>query len=434
MIAELVFVGTELLLGEILNTNAQFLSQKLSALGIDCYYQSVVGDNEERLAGVLRQALSRADVVITSGGLGPTMDDLTRETTAVVCGLPLELQPDILAGLQAFFAKRTGKPMPENNVRQAMAPRGSKLLLNDRGTAPGLIVPSPEGKPVILLPGPPNELRPMFEQQVIPELTRRMGGKPLLLVSRVLRFVDIGESTLEDRLKDLIAAQTDPNIAPYAKLGEVHLRLSTKAASEEEGLAKIQPVEQAIRERVGQHVYATGEQDLAAAVGGLLQERGLTVAAAESCSGGLLAKRLTDEAGSSAHFLAGFVTYSNEAKRTLLGVPAELLAQHGAVSEQVAEAMALGALARSGADLAVAITGIAGPGGATPEKPVGTVCFGLAARAAAGGAPLHGGVRPADLLTFSSTQQWWGSRADIRERSATQALALIRRYVLTGKL
>jgi nicotinamide-nucleotide amidase len=430
MIAELVFVGTELLLGEILNTNAQFLSQKLSALGIDCYYQTVVGDNADRLACVLRQALARADVVITSGGLGPTMDDLTRETTAAVCGLPLELQPGLLAGLEAFFARRTGRPMPENNRRQAMAPRGSQILHNDRGTAPGLIVPAPGGKAVVLLPGPPNELRPMFEQQVIPYLTGRMGGQPQVLVSRVLRFIDIGESALEDRLKDLIAAQSDPNIAPYAKLGEVHLRLSTKAASEAAGLAKIAPVEQAIRERVGGFIYGLDDTDLAAAVGHLLQERGLTVATAESCTGGLVAKRLTDASGSSAHFRAGIVAYSNEAKRTLLGVPGELLDRHGAVSEPVAEAMALGALARCQTDLAVAITGIAGPGGATPTKPVGMVCFGLAARRGAG----PGGGQPDDVVTFTTTQQWWGSRDDVRQRSATFALALIRRFVLRGAI
>lgn len=436
MIAELVFVGTELLLGEILNTNAQFLSQRLSALGIDSYHQTVVGDNPERLSAVLRQALGRADVVITSGGLGPTMDDLTRETTADVCGLALELLPDVADKLRARFASR-GWTMTENNLRQAMAPQGAHVLHNDRGTAPGLVVPASGGKAVVLLPGPPNELRPMFEQQVIPYLTARMGGQPLMLVTRVLRFIDIGESALEDRLKDLIADQRDPNVAPYAKLGECLLRLSTKAPSEGAGLAKMAPLEQAIRDRVGHYLYATGETDLAAAVGTLLQERGLTVATAESCTGGLLAKRLTDAAGSSAHLMAGLVTYSNEAKRTLLGVPGELLDAHGAVSEPVAQAMATGALARCGTDIAVSISGVAGPGGGSDEKPVGTVCFGLAARAAAGVAPdspTGPNGRGSDVLSFTTTQNFWGSRSDVRERSATFALALIRRFVLQGHI
>jgi nicotinamide-nucleotide amidase len=444
--AELVFVGTELLLGEILNTNAQYLSQQLALLGIDLYHQQVVGDNAERLAAVFRQALGRCDVVIASGGLGPTMDDLTREVAAEVTGRPLETDQAILADLQAWFAGR-GRTMAPNNARQAMVPRGATALLNDRGTAPGLLIPADDGKVVILLPGPPIELRPMFEQQVAPYLARQLGATPHVLVSRTLRFIDIGESALEDGLKDLIAAQGDPSIAPYAKTGEVHLRLATKANDQAAGLARIAPVEAEIRRRFGQHIYGVDGTSLEEAVGHLLLERGLSLAAAESCTGGLISKRITDVAGSSAYFGMGLVTYSNEAKMRLLGVPAATLEAYGAVSEETVRAMAEGALRTSGAGIAVAVSGIAGPGGGTPEKPVGTVCFGLAARgtepaapsgAASGATPSGTASGPAPSATasgtWSRTLHLWGSRTDVRDRTATHALAMIRRYLLGQKV
>lgn len=420
MIAELVFVGTELLLGEILNTNGQYLSEQLSQLGIDVYYQTTVGDNEERLRAVLKQALSRADVVITSGGLGPTMDDITREVAASVAGRPLHLDESLVSGLASWFCNR-GRTMAENNKRQCMVPEGATVLPNDRGTAPGLIIPAEGERAIILLPGPPNEFRPMFAQQVVPYLTGRLGGQPLTLVSRILRFVDIGESALEDAIKDLMSGQTDPTMAPYAKTAEVHLRLATKAPTVEEGLARIAPMEAAVRSRLGQHLYGTGETSLEQAVGELLRERGLFLTLAESCTGGLVAKRITDVSGSSAYFAMGFTTYANESKMKFLGVPEPVLAKHGAVSEPVAQAMAQGAMEQAGADLAVAISGIAGPDGGTPEKPVGTVCFALAGRGAQAGLP--GGV-------WSRTVQFWGSRADVRERSTIFALAMIRRYLL----
>jgi nicotinamide-nucleotide amidase len=422
--AELVFVGTELLLGEILNTNAQFLSERLALLGIDVYYQQTVGDNWERLTGVLREALSRADVVITSGGLGPTMDDITRDVAAEVAGCPLALDAEAAAGLEAWFARR-GAQMAENNRRQAMVPKGATVLPNDRGTAPGLIMHTLDGKAIVLLPGPPFELKPMFEQQVIPFLTGRMGGTPLALVSRTLRFIDIGESAMEDQLKDMIAAQGDPSIGTYARLGECHVRLATKAPDTVAGQARIGPVEGEIRRRLGHHVYGADNTSLEQAVGELLKERGLFVATAESCTGGLVAKRLTDIPGSSAYFGAGFVTYSYEAKTQFVGVSPELLATHGAVSEPVVRAMAQGALERSGAGIAVAISGIAGPEGGTPDKPVGTVWFGLAARG-------NGADLPAGAWAF--TRQLWGSRSDVRERSATAALAAIRRYLIGQKV
>lgn len=427
MIAELVFVGTELLLGQILNSNAQFISNKLSLLGIDNYFQVTVGDNAGRLEAVLRQALSRADVVITSGGLGPTMDDITRDLAALVAGRPLELDEQLVAGLEAWFGGR-GRKMTENNKRQCLVPRGATVLHNPVGTAPGLIIPVGEtgAQHIVLLPGPPNELLPMFDNQVVPFLTQRMGGRPLSLVSKTLRFVDIGESALEDRLKDLMENQTDPTIAPYAKLAECELRVSTKAATREEGLARIAPVEQLIRERVGQHLYGIDNTTLEDAVGELLKERGLTLAVAESCTGGLLGKRLTDVPGSSAYFAGGFLTYSNQAKTKLLGVPEATLATHGAVSGPTVEAMAVGALRELTADVALSISGVAGPQGGTADKPVGAVWVGLAARpGAAAGNPTDG--QP-EVTTLEL--KLWGSRKDIRERSAQNALAMLRRYLL----
>ncbi|WP_374712306.1 competence/damage-inducible protein A [Symbiobacterium terraclitae] len=429
MNAELVFVGTELLLGEILNTNAQYLSQQLSLLGVDVYHQQVVGDNAARLRAVLTQALGRADLVIACGGLGPTDDDITREVAAEVAGRALKLDEGLLRGLEAWFATR-GRKMTENNRRQCMVPEGAKVLPNDRGTAPGLIIPAPGGKEIVLLPGPPGELQPMFARHVVPYLTARNGGRPMRLVTRTLRFVGIGESALADGLKDLLAGQTDPTIAPYAKTAEVHLRLATRAADQAEGLARIAPVEAEIRARFGRFLYGTDDEDLAAAVGRLLADRGLTLATAESCTGGLVAKRITDVAGSSAYFRMGFVTYASEAKERFLGVPADLIAAHGVVSKPVARAMAQGALERAGADVAVAITGVAGPGGGTPETPVGTVCFGLAARGGAedgrGAGALPGGAW---------TERLWlhGDREGVRERAAVHALAMVRRY-LTGQL
>lgn len=420
LIAELIFVGTELLLGEILNTNAQYLSEKLALLGIDVYYQTTVGDNPERMRGVFRQALGRADVVIASGGLGPTMDDITRDIAAEVAGRPLELDQALVEELEAWFRGR-GRTMAENNKRQCLVPRGATVLRNDRGTAPGLIIPAEGAKSIVLLPGPPIELRPMFERQVIHHLTASLGGVPLALVSRTLRFIDIGESSLEDAIKDLMANQQDPTIAPYAKTGEVHLRLATRAETQEEGLARIAPVEAEIRARLGRYVYGIDQTSLEEAVGQLLKERGLMLTLAESCTGGLVAKKMTDIPGSSDYFGMGFATYANTAKMKFLGVSDSLLAGHGAVSEPVARAMAEGALEQAEADIAVAISGIAGPGGGTPEKPVGTVCFALAARGGKDGLPAG---------TWSRTVQLWGSRQDVRERSAIQALAMIRRYIL----
>lgn len=409
MIAETVFVGTELLLGEILNTNAQYISQRLAELGIDQYYQVTVGDNAERLAGVLRLALSRADVVITSGGLGPTQDDLTRDAAAEVSGRPLELDEGYLAELQAWFRNRTGgREMPANNARQALVPRGARMMPNPVGTAPGLIVPVGE-KAILLLPGPPHEFRRMLHDHVIPFLTERMGGARLKLFTRTLRLCGIGESSVEQQILDLIQGQSDPSLAPYAKLGEVHLRLATKAPEPAEAEQRFAPLEAEIRRRLGQHLFGVDETTLEEAVGARLRERGWALALAESCTGGLIAKRITDVAGSSDYFRAGYVTYSNEAKIDLLGVRPETLASQGAVSEAAVLEMAAGAARRSGAPVALAVSGVAGPGGGTPEKPVGTVWIGL---------HLPDGTRARRF-------QFQGGRAEVRQWAAQHALAYL---------
>lgn len=404
MKAELVFVGTELLLGQILNTNAQYISRRLADLGVDNYYQTVVGDNWERLAQVLRQALDRSDLVITSGGLGPTLDDITKEVAAEVLGLPLELHQPSLEHLEAFFRRR-GREMTENNRKQAMMPRGARVLPNPPGTAPGMIAER-DGKAIAVLPGPPNEMQPMFESGVVPYILEKTGARPLTLVTRTLRFSGIGESALESKLRYLMEQQIDPTVAPYAKLGEVHLRLATKAATREEGLRRLEPLEAEIRARAGRYLYGYDDEPLEGAVGRLLREKGQTVAVAESCSGGILAKRLTDLPGSSDYFLLGAVTYANEAKQAVLGVPPEMLKEHGAVSEPVARAMAEGVRRLAQADWSLSITGIAGPSGGTESKPIGTVWFGLSG--------------PDGTETW--TEQLWGSRDDIRRRSAQTSL------------
>lgn len=411
MIAELIFVGTELLLGETLNTNAQYLSQRLSELGIDCYHQVTVGDNRDRLAAAVRQALSRADIVITTGGLGPTQDDLTKETVAEVLGLPLELHQPSLDHIVEFFRQRD-LVMSENTRKQALLPAGSRVIPNAYGTAPGMIAERGR-RAVAVLPGPPLEMRPMFESTVVPYLEQRLGAGAPRLVIRTLKFCQIGESDLEQQLDDLIRAQTDPNIAPYAKLGEVHLRLSTKAASREAGLARIAPVEQAIRQRVGKFLFGADDETLEEVVGARLRQRGWTLALAESCTGGLLAGRITSVPGSSAYFGWGAVTYANEAKVAQLGVRPETLAAHGAVSAETALEMAAGARRRGQADLAAAVTGIAGPGGGTETKPVGTVYIGL-----------DGPFGPL-VRRFSGS----GTRADIRQRSVQEALVSLWRYL-----
>lgn len=407
MRAELICVGTELLLGETLNTNAQYLGQRLAGLGVDIYHQSVVGDNLQRACEAAARALSRADVVLITGGLGPTMDDVTREVVASVTGRPLRRDPALVAALSADLQAR-GLAVSETQLRQAYLPEGAEALPNPHGTAPGIWVEH-EGRVVCALPGPPVELRQMFESQVEPRLRARMAPGTPALHRRTLKVCGLPEAEVEDRLADLIARQADPTIAPYARSGEIHLRLATKAADAAEAAARFDPLEAEIRRRLGRHLFGRDDDTLPGVIGRALAARGLTLALAESCTGGLLGARITEAPGSSAYFLLSAVTYSNEAKEKVLGVPRQLLEEHGAVSEPVALAMADGARRLAGASVGVGVTGIAGPGGGTPEKPVGTVYIGLSWE----------GGRRAQRLNLR------GTRAEIRSRTVSRALALL---------
>lgn len=368
MNAEILCVGTEILLGDIVNTNAAFLARELAACGIGCYHQSVVGDNPERLESALALALSRADMVITTGGLGPTYDDLTKETVAAYFGRKMLLHEASLAFMTQLFA-RLHRPMTENNRKQAMMPEGACVFPNDRGTAPGLAVEG-NGKTVIMLPGPPGEMTAMFHQHVRPYLEKR---SQTVFYSRTIHFFGIGESALEAELRDYMASHENPTIAPYAKEGEVQLRVTASAATQQEADAITAPVVKEICARFPEYVYGVDVQSLQNALVQLLLQKQKTIATAESCTGGLVSKRITEVAGVSAVFGCGVCTYANEQKMQLLGVSDQTLQQHGAVSPECAREMAKGVRKLSGADIGLSVTGIAGPGGATENKPVGLV-------------------------------------------------------------
>ncbi|MCM8900802.1 competence/damage-inducible protein A [Caldicoprobacter algeriensis] len=409
MDAEIIAVGSELLLGQIANTNAQYISQRLSSVGVNVYYHTVVGDNRKRLLEALEIACKRADIIITTGGLGPTMDDLTKETIAEFLGLELVLHQPSAQAIREFFARR-GRTMTENNLKQAMFPREAIILPNDVGTAPGAIIEK-DSRTFIMLPGPPYEMQPMFENHVIPYLAQKGNEK---IFSRVLRIYGIGESAVEEMIKDLLENQTNPTIAPLAAYGEVTLRLTVKCHRSQDPLELMKPVEDEIRRRLGQAVYGVDDDRLETVVARLLKEKGLTLAVAESCTGGLISNLLTDVPGISENLLETCVTYSNQAKINRLGVKPETLEAYGAVSPQTAQEMAEGILKTSGADIGLAVTGIAGPGGGSPEKPVGLVYIAIA---------MGGDV---EVKRFRNQ----GDRKRIKLSTANTALDLLRRKLL----
>lgn len=410
MVVELISVGTEILLGNIVNTNAAYLSEKCADLGLSCYYQSVVGDNEERLSHTLVTALERADIVILSGGLGPTGDDLTKEVTARTMGKKLIMHEPSRASIEEFFKKRDTKPT-DNNWKQAMVPEGAVVVDNDNGTAPGIIIEE-NGKTVILLPGPPNELVPMFEKSIIPYLS---GEGKSTIFSQTVKICGIGESQAETMVKDMIDSQTNPTIAPYAKNCEVHLRVTAKAEDEKQAKKLVKPVIKELKNRFGNHIYTTDtDTTLEKAVYELLCANHLTVSTAESCTGGLLAARLINVPGVSDVFKSGYITYSNKAKRKILGVKKVQLEKQGAVSEEVAKEMAKGAALLTKAEVTVSVTGLAGPDGGTQEKPVGLVYIACSVC----------GKITVKRYFFS------GNRAKIRESSVSSALILMRQCIL----
>ena len=373
--AEILCVGTELLLGDIVNTNAAFLSQRLAALGICVYRHTAVGDNPQRLKAALKSALDSADLVITSGGLGPTYDDLTKETVAACLGLQLEEHAESLTRITDYFA-RTGRVMTDNNKKQAMMPKGAHVFNNNYGTAPALAIYKEENnKTVIMLPGPPGELIPIFNEEVTPYLKERTDS---VLVSENVHIIGMGESAVEEKIRSIMTESENPTVAPYCKEGEVRLRVTAKAENEAYARKMCDKmIERILESEVGGYVYGINVDSIERALVDALHEHSLTLCTAESCTGGLIAERITSVAGCSDVFFGGCVTYTNEIKQRLLGVSAQTLEVHGAVSAATAMEMARGARERLGTDIAVSATGLAGPTGGTPETPVGTVFIGV---------------------------------------------------------
>jgi nicotinamide-nucleotide amidase len=375
MSAEIICVGTELLLGEILNSNVQFLAQELAQLGIPHYYQTVVGDNLQRIHQVMETALQRASILIFTGGLGPTTDDLTTEAIAAFFKTPLQERPEIIADITEKFSK-IGRIMAANNRKQALLPQGADILANPTGTAPGLIWQPQPGITLLTFPGVPSEMKRMWQETAIPYL-KSQGWGQTSIYSQVLRFRGIGESTLAEKVVPFFELE-NPTVAPYAGLGEVRLRISSRASSEGEALAAIAPIAAQIQAIAGLDYFGKDDDTLGSVVGEKLRQKGQTVSVAESCTGGGLGAMLTEVAGSSDYFWGGIIAYDNRVKVSFLGVNPQDLAQYGAVSSLVAEQMALGVKTRLGTDWGISITGIAGPGGGSEQKPVGLVYISIA--------------------------------------------------------
>ena len=373
--AEILCIGTEILMGDIVNTNAAYIAKELAGLGINVYHQSVVGDNPQRLREALELAFSRADIVITTGGLGPTYDDLSKETIAAFFGRELVMDQESLHRIECHFL-RQNRPMTENNKKQAMMPQGCIIFPNNNGTAPGCAIEGTgeqQGKTAIMLPGPPREMKPMFEESVKPFLLKDSDTR---LVSHTMHFFGIGESMLESLLRDLMEHSLNPTVAPYAKTGEVQLRVTARVQNGEDAEALLQPVVEKIKEQVGGYLYGIDVGDLQTAAVHALKASGLHVAVAESCTGGYVAKRLTDVSGASEVFECGVVTYSNRMKHHLLGVSQQTLDTFGAVSEETAREMAAGVRKLSGAEIGISVTGNAGPE-PSEGKEVGLVYIGV---------------------------------------------------------
>ncbi|RDY29485.1 competence/damage-inducible protein A [Romboutsia weinsteinii] len=372
MKAEILSVGTEILLGDIVNTNSQYLAQELASLGIDVYYQGTVGDNENRLLGCFEESLKRSDIVIATGGLGPTNDDITKEVAAKFFNQKLELHEPSWDKIQKYF-ERLGRVATANNKKQAYFPKEAIILENNNGTAPGAIF-NKDNKIIIVLPGPPREMKLMFDKSVKPYLLSLTDD---ILLSKTIRTFGIGESTLESEVIDIINKQTNPTVAPYAKEMEAILRITAKAKTEEEAELLIDPVLNEIKSRVGDFIYGEGETTLEEVVAKLLVEKKLTIAVAESCTGGMVSSSLINYPGISQVFMEGCVTYSNEAKMKRLGVKKDTLETYGAVSEETAREMAEGVSKMLNTNIGLSTTGIAGPEGGTDEKPVGLVYVGI---------------------------------------------------------
>ncbi|MBR5535848.1 MAG: competence/damage-inducible protein A [Clostridia bacterium] len=407
--AEIICVGTELLMGQVVNTNATYIAQKLCEIGVAVNYSSVVGDNPERLSECVKEALTRCDVLITTGGLGPTDDDLTKEIVSRVMGKELFYHKESMDKMLSYL-KEAGKNMTKNNEKQAYLPIGSIILENDNGTAPGCIIED-GGKCAILLPGPPKEMKPMLEKAL--GYLREKSG--MVMKSRVLRLFGIGESRASALLDDIIKNQTNPTIAPYAKEGEVTFRITASAECEEKASLMVDEMAEKVYAIVGEYIYGEGDDNsMEKVVVDSLNKRHMTLATCESCTGGLIGQLLTKVSGASEVYGFGFVTYANEAKMQLVGVKKETLDAYGAVSEETAREMAEGARRVSGSDIAVSVTGIAGPTGGTEDKPVGLVYIGISDK------------NGTEAFRFVQS----GDRERVRKKSALCALDLVRRRIL----
>lgn len=411
MKCEILAVGTEILLGDIVNTNAQYIAKRLSEEGIFVYYQSVIGDNPDRLKKAYELAFSRSDLVITTGGLGPTKDDLTKEIAFEYFNKTSVCHKESLEHIKSYFEK-TGRQMGKTNEKQAYFPEDAIILKNNNGTAPGCIIEE-NNKILIMLPGPPKEMKLMFEESVIPYLKKFSNE---VLVSKVLRVVGVGESLAAEMIGNLIDS-INPTVAPYAKNSEMVFRITAKANSEIEANKLIEPVENEIRNILGDNIYGEGEVTLEDVIGEMLVNRGLTISTAESCTGGMVSSRLINYPGISQSLLEGVVTYSNEAKMNRINVKKEILEKFGAVSHEVALQMAEGVAKTSGADIGISTTGVAGPGGGTAEKPVGRVYVGLYYK---------GKITTKELNLV-------GDRQKIREKATINILDMLRRELLKDK-
>lgn len=410
MQAELIFTGSELLLGHIVNTHAQYLGERLAATGIEVTLNTTVGDDGARMRQVLGQAVQRSDLIIITGGLGPTTDDITPETVAAVLGLPLVADQESLVRIRELFHRR-GQKMAQSNLKQAYFPAGSQILPNKVGTAPGALIEK-DKKIIILLPGPPRELSVMFEESVLPFLSAKADAGAAMKY-KIFRLTGISESAVQDLLKDL-GGQGNPGIAYIAKPGEIRVRLSARSGKEGRAEELLAELSRRVKPRLDQYIFACDEEILEETVGQLLLAKGLSIGAAESCTGGLVAARLTDVPGSSAYFKGGVVAYSNEIKSGLLGVSMSVLERFGAVSKETAMAMAQGARERTGADIGLATTGIAGPGGGTPAKPTGLVYVSLAA----------------DDGVLYREYRFPGFRTAVRQGTVNAALHTVKQYLI----
>lgn len=413
MKAECIFTGSELLLGHVLNTHEQYLGARLSAMGIEVTLNTTVGDDGGRMTRVLEAAVERSDLIVITGGLGPTTDDLTAEVVAGVLGLQLTPDRDTLVEMKEIFRRR-GRKMAQSNLKQAYFPEGSQVLPNKVGTAPGALIEK-DKKTIIMLPGPPPELTAMFEESVVPYLSAKAKadeGAGTALKYKIFKLAGISESAVQDLLKDL-GGQGNPGIAYTAKPGEIQVRLWARAGQDRQAEELLAELCRQVKPRLAQYVFACDDELPEEMVGKLLLKQGLSIGTAESCTAGLVAARLTDVPGSSAYFKGGVVSYSNEMKIGLLGVPGAVIEQFGAVSKETAIAMARGIRGKTGADLGLATTGIAGPGGGTPTKPTGLVYVALAA---------------ADDTLYRE-YRFPGFRAGVRQGTVNAALHMVRQYL-----